>query len=265
MDGVDVTPWFAPTTKGQDLDYARKLIANAKTGILFLFFNPGTYQEDPEKETLLQNVLARQGDRLYLRGVVNQQIKNLVTLVGDPSQASQTVPAAAMLPANIKNAFHGWEREILGASMVMVHSKVIVLDPFGDYPVLMTGSHNLGFKASNANDDNLVILEGPEAAPLAVAYAVNIIAMYQNYRWNTYVTQHSQDPTGWHGLQDKDDWQAGHLQGSALDELRFWTSGPAAQPAVRSATAAVGGASHIPRKHPVKTAVSPRRASQRPA
>jgi hypothetical protein len=227
VDGVAVTPWFAPTTKGQDLDYARKLIASAKSGILFLFFNPGTYQEDPEKETLLQNVLARQSDNLYLRGVVNQQIKNLVTLVGDPSTTSQTVPQAAMVPANIKKAFHGWEQEILGASMVMVHSKVIVLDPFGDYPVLMTGSHNLG----------------------------NIIAIYQNYRWNTYVTQHDADPTAWHGLQDNDDWQAGHLQGSALDELRFWTAGPAAQ--VHTATATAGSspapAHHTTRKHPIKT------------
>src|SRR5262249_32945755 len=41
VDGVQITPWFAPTTKGQDLDYARKLIANAKQSILFLFFNPG--------------------------------------------------------------------------------------------------------------------------------------------------------------------------------------------------------------------------------
>ena len=258
VDGVKVTPWFAPTTKGQDLDYARKLIANAKSGILFLFFNPGTYQEDPEKETLLQNVLARQSDNLYLRGVVNQQIKNLVTLMGDPSTTSQTVPHAAMVPANIKKAFHGWEQEILGASMVMVHSKVIVLDPFGDYPVLMTGSHNLGFKASHANDDNLVILEGPEAAPLAVAYAVNIIAIYQNYRWNTYVTQHDADPTAWHGLQDNVDWQAGHLQGSALDELRFWTAGPATQ--VHTATASAGTkpspthhTTHTTRKHSIKT------------
>lgn len=260
VDGVKVTPWFAPTTQGQDLDYARKLIANAKTGVLFLFFNPGTYQEDPEKETLLQDVLARKSDNLYLRGVVNQQIKNLVTLVGDSSQTGQPVPQAALVPANIKKAFHSWEDELLGASMVMVHSKVIVLDPFGDYPVLMTGSHNLGFKASHANDDNLVILEGPEAAPLAVAYAVNIIAIYQNYRWNSYVTQHGQDPNAWHGLQGDDQWQKGHLQGSGMDELKFWTAGPAAEPAAHTATASAGEgtphttAAHQPaRTHAVKT------------
>jgi hypothetical protein len=198
--------------------------------------------------------------------VVNQQIKNLVTLVGDPTQTGKPVPHAAMVPANIKKAFHNWEDELLGASMVMVHSKCIVLDPFGDYPVLMTGSHNLGFKASHANDDNLVILEGPEAAPLAVAYAVNIIAIYQNYRWNSYVTQHSQDPNAWHGLQGDDKWQAGHLTGSGLDEIKFWTTGPAGAAAHSAAASASEGTPHTaahktPRKQTVKTTSTRQRKS----
>ena len=65
-----------------------------------------------------------------------------------------------MVPHNIKSQFHTWEQELLGASMVNIHSKVIVIDPFGQHPVLMTGSHNLGYKASTENDDNLVIIEG---------------------------------------------------------------------------------------------------------
>jgi hypothetical protein len=104
--------------------------------------------------------------------------------------------------------------------MVNVHSKVIVLDPFGPNPVVMTGSHNLGFKASSENDDNLVIIEGN--APLAVAYAIHIIAIYQAYRWNGYVEAHRKDPKVWHGLVDNDQWQAGHLAGEPLKELKFW-------------------------------------------
>jgi hypothetical protein len=33
-------------------------------------------------------------------------------------------------------------------NMVMIHCKVVVIDPFGKHPVLMTGSHNMGPKAS---------------------------------------------------------------------------------------------------------------------
>jgi hypothetical protein len=103
---------------------------------------------------------------------------------------------------------------------VNIHSKVIVLDPFGQNPVMMTGSHNLGFKASSKNDDNLIIIEGN--GPSAAAYAVNIIAIFQTYRWNSYVEAHRKDPKVWHGLEDNDTWQASYLTGDDLAEIEFW-------------------------------------------
>lgn len=253
VDGAEVTPWFVKTSAQQDLEFARSFINAATDGILFLFFNPGTFQDDPLHWTLLQNILERhnsQGEHylpgLYLRGVVNQEIP-LLTEPGQPAGKGQKPQPAVMdpsatthpvalydsgatpplrlgqdvlVPRNIKDQFHNWEQELLGASMVNIHSKVIVIDPFGQTPVVMTGSHNMGFKASNANDDNLVIIKGN--APLAAAYAVNIIAIYQTYRWNGYVEANRDDPKVWHGLQADDSWQASYLQGNELAELKFW-------------------------------------------
>ena len=248
VDGLQVTTWFAPTLKEPDLDYARKLIANAQDGILFLFFNPGIYQDDPEKQTLLQNIVERHdpkyanyNGKLYVRGVVNQEIKGLTGTTNASvslhaaTTAAQRIPVDALTPANIKANFHGFEADPLHATLVMIHSKVVVIDPFGKYPVLMTGSHNLGLKASQDNDDNLVILEGAAAAPLAAAYALNIIAIYETYRWNAYVAEHAQDKKAWHGLQDTDSWQAGHLTGAALSELEFWMAEPLGKPALAAA------------------------------
>ncbi len=192
IDGGTITQWFAPTDKGEDLAYARKLINAAKQGILFLFFNPGIFVADDKpasKWTLLQNILFRHHEgtpdydpSLYIRGVVNQEIAG---------------------------------------------------DPFGENPVVMTGSHNLGFKASSKNDDNLMIIEGNR--PLAAAYAANIIAIYQSYRWNAYVEAHRQDPKVWHGLVNRDDWQDGYLSGEELAELTFWMGAyqPAAAPQIK--------------------------------
>jgi hypothetical protein len=129
-----------------------------------------------------------------------------------------------MVPKAIKDTFHNWAKENLGSG-VHVHSKVVVIDPFGEHPVVMTGSHNLGFKASTANDDNLMIVEGN--ARLAAAYAINIIAIYQSYRWNTNVEKHRQDATFWHGLEDDDTWQNGYLTGDHLSEYEFWLGTPA--------------------------------------
>jgi PLD-like domain len=144
-----------------------------------------------------------------------------VTLINGGG-ASQTIPLgqSVLVPRNIKTKFHTWEQELLGLSLVNIHSKVIVIDPFGSHPVLMTGSHNLGYKASTENDDNLVIVEGN--GPLAAAYAINIISIYQSYRWNSYVEAHRQDPKVWHGLVDNDTWQGGYLAGNELAEIQFW-------------------------------------------
>jgi hypothetical protein len=175
---------------------------------------------------------------LYIRGVVNQAIEGLTTTAKQATQDPTATPVTlfdggknppvpvgyeSMVPKNIKEVFGDWQKEILGAG-VHIHSKVVVLDPFGENPVVMTGSHNLGYKASHANDDNLMIIQGN--APLAAAYATNIIAIYQTYRWNAYVEAHRQDPKAFHGLEDDDAWQAGHLQGEALSELKFWLGSP---------------------------------------
>jgi hypothetical protein len=266
VDGGRITQWFAPTSAGQDLDYARKLINAAKDGILFLFFNPGTFvaaDQPTTKWTLLQNILTRHhadspdyNPGLYMRGVVNQEIAGLttesaggpapqanldpslaapVTLFNGGNQPPQRLGHESMVPKNIKDTFGNWQTEVLGTG-VHIHSKVIVLDPFGANPVVMTGSHNLGFKASSKNDDNLMIVEGN--APLAAAYAVNIIAIYQTYRWNAYVEAHRQDPKVWHGLVDNDAWQTSHLAGDDLAEIQFWLG---THPAVAGQSAAPAG------------------------
>ncbi|MGH9666541.1 MAG: phospholipase D-like domain-containing protein, partial [Bryobacteraceae bacterium] len=150
-----------------------------------------------------------------------------VVLFNGAANPPERLDADVTVPAAIKTAFADWRQELLGASMVMIHSKVVVVDPFGAHPVLMTGSHNLGAKASAKNDDNLVIIENNAA--LAAAYAVNIIAIYQEYRWRHYVAQHAADPKAWRGLADDDQWQTGYLTNDK-QEMNFWLNG-AAQPA----------------------------------
>jgi phosphatidylserine/phosphatidylglycerophosphate/cardiolipin synthase-like enzyme len=251
VDGCKITPWFVKTSAAQDLEHARSLINAAQDGILFLFFNPGGFQQNPKKWTLLQNILFRRQSEgnphydpnLYIRGVVNQEIPKLtipggpetaldpsvpvqspVVLFRESAEQPQRLSQDVLVPSNIKSQFHNWKEELLGASLVNIHSKVIVLDPFGQNPVVMTGSHNMGYKASSANDDNLVIVEGN--APLAAAYAINIIAIYETYRWNSYVEANHNDPTAWHGLADNDTWQTGYLKGRDLAEIQFWFGEP---------------------------------------
>lgn len=244
-DNANLTVWFTPTQKREDMVDARRVINAAKEGILFLFFNPGHEQEKEADWTLLQSVLNRHNPQagdlfnagLYIRGVVNQTIAGLtegaesapkgkqaaqhaVELHSGGAEPPQRMGTDVLVPAAIKHKFGHWEPELLSVG-VMVHSKVVVIDPFGDHPALITGSHNLGVKASRANDDNMVIVEGPGARGLAIAYAVNIIAIFQEYRWRHYAATHTDGSKAWHHLQDDDQWQQGHLK-NEKGEMEFW-------------------------------------------
>ena len=110
----------------------------------------------------------------------------------------------------------------------MIHSKVVVLDPFTSNPVVMTGSHNLGPKASGKNDDNLVIIEG--ANGLAGEYALNILGVFSHYKWlyNLSIQNSKGAKTGaqsspqYDGNFDDDTWQSRYRGGVNLREINFW-------------------------------------------
>ncbi len=69
------------------------------------------------------------------------------------------------------DAMGDFEAEILKVGNAIVHDKIVIIDPMSDDCVVATGSHNLGYKASYENDENMVIIRGNKA--LAQAYAVH--------------------------------------------------------------------------------------------
>jgi len=70
--------------------------------------------------------------------------------------------------------------ELLTAGHAIIHDKIIVIDPHDPVAcTVITGSHNLGYKASYQNDENLVIIRGNQ--PLAFAYAVHVLDVYDHY------------------------------------------------------------------------------------
>jgi phosphatidylserine/phosphatidylglycerophosphate/cardiolipin synthase-like enzyme len=217
-DERSMRAWFTPLAHMEDLEEARELIQQTRSGLLFLMFNPG-----PRSESLLSAIIGLQKNpKILVRGVVNQDpstAKNPVQIFRSKDVLRGSFQVA--LPTAIEKHVSFWIPELkkLQGAWAMVHSKVIVIDPFGKKPVVMTGSHNLGPAASENNDDNLLIVkDDPE---LAAAYAVNIIAIHSSYRWR-YNRLYSHQARAFTHLEDNDTWQAGHLRGAALQDLNFW-------------------------------------------
>ncbi|MFW8644577.1 phospholipase D-like domain-containing protein [Rhizobium beringeri] len=82
--------------------------------------------------------------------------------------------------AAISAQFGDLRPELLSAGHAIIHDKIVVIDPLHpDNCTVITGSHNLGYKASYQNDENLLIVRGNQS--LAVAYAIHILDVYDHY------------------------------------------------------------------------------------
>jgi phosphatidylserine/phosphatidylglycerophosphate/cardiolipin synthase-like enzyme len=222
VSGLPVRLWFTPTVGQVDLEEATALIENSKQSILFLMFNPGP------KDTLLNAIVAKARKKakkkLYVHGVVNQDPsteKNPVELFD--SANSEKADYEVVLPAAIDKTTAYWAAEMkkLPQTFAMVHSKVVLIDALGDNPIVMTGSHNLGPKASGINDENFLIIK--DNKELASAYVTNIMAIYNQYRWR--FRRHSQPKSKqWKGLEDGDTWQKWYFKKDTTGqrEVNFW-------------------------------------------
>jgi phosphatidylserine/phosphatidylglycerophosphate/cardiolipin synthase-like enzyme len=98
-----------------------------------------------------------------------------------------------------------------------VPSRVIVVDPYGPHPIIITGSHGFGVTASRANDENFVIIEGaPESAS---PFAAHIARLYDHYR-PAYLPKNSK--TWQSRLDSTEHWQDHYFTPEARLETNFW-------------------------------------------
>lgn len=210
--GTNIRVWFSPTGEQGDLNDCRELMDKAEQGILFLMFNPGP------KNTLFNKILDIQKHKkdIYIHGIINQDpggSKNPLIFFHKGSQIR--TDWNAILPRKINKAFSFWYPE-KGSGFVTIHSKVIVIDPFGKKPYVITGSNNLGTKASYSNDENLLIIKDSK---LAEEYAVNIMAVYEHYRWRYSLFRKNTD---YKGLSRDADWMENYIDSPRFKELSFW-------------------------------------------
>jgi phosphatidylserine/phosphatidylglycerophosphate/cardiolipin synthase-like enzyme len=93
---------------------------------------------------------------------------------GPGTQVAMVRAAAVRIP------FGNLRPELLTAGHAIIHDKIIVIDPLDKKNcTVITGSHNLGYKASYCNDENFLIIQGNQ--DLAVSYAVHVLDLYEHY------------------------------------------------------------------------------------
>lgn len=198
---------------------------------MFLMFMPG-------KSILLDAIAAQSQAGLYVRGVVStiklpKDTSNVlsadVTLVERGATKPQHLDIVQ--PEGIKTPLLGLNKEVTrsqflnpgGIGHAIIHSKVVVIDPLGANPIVVTGSHNFSGNASSKNDENLMIVE--QNSRLALAYAVNIKSVYDHFRANAVAAEMaSQNKNEGDLFKDKLGWQAAYFVpgNSKKQDREFW-------------------------------------------
>jgi phosphatidylserine/phosphatidylglycerophosphate/cardiolipin synthase-like enzyme len=250
-DSAKVTVLFSPNTestlksppkeKPADMQRVFELVTGARQAVLFLAFDPGNNSIlDAAGAALAEN------SKLFVRGALTspQRAENFkdalekasqpapanatptVGVIGEPAKdAPQGVPDYRAIPAGKVTAddrFGAWEAELGQVGHAIIHDKIVVIDPFSDDCAVILGSHNLGYRASHNNDENMVIVQGHR--PLAEAYACHVLDIYDHYAWRYWLARFP----GRFGkpLEGNDKWQERYIDGAEekSPELRFWLS-----------------------------------------
>ena len=209
--------WFSPNTKKKtkdpdlvpvDMAEVFDLIDNAKWGVLFLLFNPGT-PSIVERVRKIEKKRSQEGKPLYVRGAISDA---KTAAEGSVRFYSRSTTAAADIVvtgvAGVPDDFGYWERELLKLGHAAIHDKVLVVDPFTKHSAVITGSHNLGFKASYSNDENMVIIRDNQM--IAEAFATHVLDVVNHYKWRYKLQdlyRKGKLNEAWQDLEDDDNWQ----------------------------------------------------------
>lgn len=225
-DGTRITSWYSPNTKCRskkavappDLRTVYALMEErAKHAILFACFLPSRSGKLSVIEQAVQ--LGMKDPSLLVYGAISDAtaMPNFVPAekpaFGEkPVKAKRPatfdqggthiVRAAALTDKDLMGSFE--KKELLTVGQAIIHDKIVVVDPLSEDGFVVMGSHNLGYKASYENDENLVIVEGNR--DLVLAYAVHVLDVYDHYRFRARQQGlREEGKKAWDGFLRRDD------------------------------------------------------------
>lgn len=250
-NGVTIDVWFSPnrperrkpTSKNKptpvppDLTEVYRRMRMAKEAILFLAFYPGQSGKDCIIGEAI-NIAIKDRSLLVTGGVSSPQAmpnyvakkKNADGEVEEEGESPTTyddgnvsiVRAARIDDRTILGDLGAEQLTARGGIGAIIHDKLVVIDPRSSDCTVILGSHNLGFKASYSNDENMLIVTGDQE--LAAAYAVHILNVYDHYRFRAIETERKRKgQKGWSGFLDTNDgWQNSYVEGRKGALMRYF-------------------------------------------
>lgn len=220
-DGTKITLWFSPNTPKvsvnkkvipQDLSQVYSIMRKAEKSIFFSVFLPGS-ANGWEGSEIMTNIITEaislgvKDNSLLVYGSISDPMampgyqKGKDTPYTFDSEKTHIVRAANL---SEKDLIGDFQKELLSAGHAIIHDKIVVVDPFSKNGAVIFGSHNLGFKASYGNDENLLIVQNNPS--LVKAFALHVLDIYEHYRFRAIQKGlEDNDEKRWNGFLSLDD------------------------------------------------------------
>ena len=110
--------------------------------------------------------------------------EDVQVIQGDPSD----VIAAAVTLASPLHDFQGTlleGKESFRHAGIHIHSKIIMVDPLGSDPIIVTGSANFSRNSTEVNDSNSLVIRGHTA--VADIYVTEFMRMFEHYHFRASI------------------------------------------------------------------------------
>lgn len=132
---------------------------------------------------------------------------------GDPANS---IAAATTLPSPL----HDFQGNLLAGKEsfhhagIHIHSKIILVDPFGSDPIIVTGSANFSMNSTEENDSNSLVIRGHTA--VADIYVTEFMRMFEHYHFRA--SQTAADAKKPLALAEDDTWSDKYYVKDSTDE-----------------------------------------------
>lgn len=182
-----VAPVFSPHSGKDAYQFFLAVAPLAKKG-LFMTFPFGMSKEfrqeyDHDDQTLRYALL-----EMYVNGGTRESRQS----AEDDTIRIRKLPNVGMaLGSSIKvKTIDGWMKEAspLGMHVNWVHTKFMLVDPLGSSPKTVTGSANWSLPSTNANDENVLVIDGDQR--VAHIYFTEYMRIFAHHRFRESVKRH---------------------------------------------------------------------------
>lgn len=203
---------LSPRTTIEAVTECAKLVSGAKRMVCFTA--PFALHDDVE------NALIKAPAQVF--GLLNKD-----GVVGKALHDAPNTQLAAAGAINEKSILEVWQKRLQAESMqhsgVFIHTKIIMVDPLSNNPIVITGSANFSNNSSKNNDENQLFIAGEKE--VADVYLGEFMRMFDHYYFRDHVKLMAKEKTKGNPkagfLDESDGWTDRFFDGSEREALRL--------------------------------------------